>query len=150
MFGIFKKKENSLKNTFITFSENEKIALSHASELIKMSLFVCDHDPNEMIKLVNTTFFRGYVIGHLEAALQSTGWECSGIGEAIVKLSYGVSKIFDMDEQKANNFVLTSISMQSYKDFEDAKLCGGTEYFDFMNKKINAPQGISKYYLKNF
>lgn len=150
MFGIFKKKESTLENTLITFTENEKAFLSQAAELIKMSLFVCDHDPNEMTKLINTTFFKGYVIGHLEAALQWTGWEYKEIGEAVIKLGYGVSKIFDIDEIKSNNFVLTSISLQGKRDFDDAKLFGGTEYFDFMNKKIRAPQGISKYYLSNF
>lgn len=150
MFGIFKKKENTLENTFITFTENERTFLSQAAELIRMSLFVCDHDPNEIAKLVNTTFFKGYVIGHLEAALQWSGWEYKNIGDAVVKIGYGTSKIFNIDEVEANRFVLASISLQGNKDFEDAKLFGGTEYFDFMNKKIRAPQGISKYYLDNF
>ncbi|MBT9512184.1 MAG: hypothetical protein IV104_07545 [Acidovorax sp.] len=142
--------DRTIVNPFITFPENEKKALTHAAQLISISLSTCNHSPNDIEKMTATTFFKGYAIGHFEAALQSAGWNYNGVGEALVKLSYGASNIFGLDEKKSHQFVTSSISMQGNTDFEKAKLVGGNEYFDFINKKIKAPLGIDKYYLNNF
>ncbi len=88
----------------------------------------------------------GYVYGFIDAALRFRGQDMADLSIGIPVTYQVLRKVFPGYEKKYLEFMLQSI--QNDPNMRTGIMTGGQEYFDWINKKLNAPIGLGRYLIE--
>lgn len=160
MFGFFKKKRLPALSADWSAAIGKADHAVHqqmerAAALLKMQLLLCQHSAGYGSK-VRSKFFRGYVVGFFDSALQWVRIPVNSDEELISFICVGhvylsrpsesIKPLFGGNTGGALDFCLDSMSLQGDAEFGAAQAQGGTEFFDFASEKIPSPNGLVNYF----
>lgn len=159
VFGIFKKKQVALSPEWsdakANIDQSVHQQMQRAADLLKMQLMICttveDYDQKTKSK-----FFRGYLVGFFDSALQWADIPVNSDEQLISFISIGhgylarpmgtSSPLFNGDSSRAIEFCFDSMAMQADPEFSAAQRQGGEEFYSFASGQTRHPNGLMNYF----
>lgn len=116
-------------------------------KLLDVQLMTCRADPTDYEAFCRSKFFRGYVLGYFEAALQWKGIRVlDDEGTLLQCLAIAHARLLGCDIPTAQNYLVESLNLQSDNEFSAARASGGTECFECLDGKIRSALGLAEHF----
>lgn len=139
MFGFFKKKA---KTEAVGSKINDSLARS--AEMLQLQLITCNDNTEKYHHFIDGLFFTGYASGFFDATLQYSGLRPKEDSQVFGLVSLGFLHFFNRDQVKAISHGQRFLTHQNDLAFDEARIIGGRDYFDLMEGKIKAPNGLAR------
>lgn len=107
---------------------------------------LCGGDPKKYQEFINSNFFSGYACGFFDAALQYSGLRPSEDPQVFALITTGFLYLFNKNQDEAVLHSGRFLNEQDNPEFHEPRVMGGSEYFDFMDGKIESPDGLSRHF----
>lgn len=114
--------------------------------MLKMQLILCRADEAAYHKFLKSNYFAGYSCGFFDATLQYAGIRPKEDPQVFGLISIGFLHLFDKNQDEALNHAQKFLTQQDDLEFHESRILGGTEYFDFMERKIKMPNGLARHF----
>ena len=161
MFGMFKKKRKDAalppewNDARSGMDQNVHQQMQRAAKMLQMQLIICTSVEDFDLK-AQSKFFRGYLVGFFDSALQWANIPVNSDEQLISFISLGhgylarpmemSSPMFNGDSNKAIEFCFDSMAMQADPEFSAAQRQGGEEFYNFVSGQGHPPNGLMNYF----
>jgi hypothetical protein len=139
MFGLFKKEEPKKP-----IDPHAREMVEIAATMLQMQLSLCSSSLTD--ESFDTDFFRGYLFGFFDAAIQTSGVDRDNAVEFDALILLGHFYLIGAKPERIGSYVLESRSRTKNRAFQAAQLQGGNEYVDFVRENRQA-LGLSQFIL---
>lgn len=117
--------------------------LVNVEALLASQLFSCRENSDDFSLFSRGNFFRGYVFGYFEAALQWKGINLADDEAMLLQcLAITHARLLGCDHSVATSYLVDSLNLQDDQEFSDARVLGGTECYAHLDGKIKMPVGL--------
>jgi hypothetical protein len=115
--------------------------------MLDAQLMTCKGDPGHYVAFSRSKFFRGYVLGHFEGALQWKGIKVlDDEGTLLQCLALVHARLLGCEYSLAQHYLVESLELQTDSEFSTARSLGGTECFDCLDGKLRMALGLAEHF----
>jgi len=116
-------------------------------QLLDVQLMTCRANQTTYEAFCRGKFFRGYVLGHFEAALQWKGIKVlDDEGTLLQCLAIVHARLLGCELSAAQDYLVESLALQSDNEFSAARVSGGTECFACLDGKLKSALGLAEHF----
>ena len=139
MFGFFKKKTKTE-----SIGSKANASLARSAEMLHLQLTTCSADSKKYHFFTDGIFFTGYACGFFDATLQHSCLRPKEDSQVFGLIALGFLHFFNKNQDEAISHAQKFLTHQNDHTFDEARMIGGKEYFDFMEGRIKIPNGLAR------
>ncbi|SOS31512.1 hypothetical protein CFBP6411_00142 [Pseudomonas syringae group genomosp. 3] len=141
MFKLFRKKNAIDSYSLNLVSEEWTVKAKRQGLSINMQLALLD-ERHKQLHCFEDAYVRGYLFGFTNASFQYMDALIDS-DELLMAIQYLAHS--EIEPKLDKHYVVKSASMMDSPLFNKGQMCGGNDYFKFMNREIIAPLGLASY-----